>query len=55
MTTSTTASTATDLQVAPLSGWTGALITGVDLSAPLADHEQARSVPPGQVEGGVLP
>ena len=36
-----TAATDTALQVSPLSGWTGALITGVDLSAPLADEELA--------------
>jgi taurine dioxygenase len=34
-----TAATETELQVTPLSGWTGALITGVDISAPLTDHE----------------
>jgi alpha-ketoglutarate-dependent taurine dioxygenase len=31
----------TDLQVTPLSGWTGALIGGVDLSAPLSAEEIA--------------
>ena len=36
-----TAATDTALQVSPLSGWTGALITGVDISAPLADEELA--------------
>jgi alpha-ketoglutarate-dependent taurine dioxygenase len=34
-----TAATETRLQVTPLSGWTGALITGVDLSVPLSDVE----------------
>lgn len=32
-----TASTETGIQVIPLSGWTGALIDGVDISAPLSD------------------
>ena len=36
-----TAATDTALQVTPLSGWTGALITGVDLSAPLSADEIA--------------
>jgi alpha-ketoglutarate-dependent taurine dioxygenase len=36
-----TAATETQLQITPLSGWTGALISGVDLSAPLADEEIA--------------
>ncbi|MCV7171122.1 TauD/TfdA family dioxygenase [Mycobacterium manitobense] len=36
-----TTATKTALQVTPLSGWTGALITGVDLSAPLSDEETA--------------
>ena len=36
-----TAATDTALQVSPLSGWTGALITGVNISAPLADEELA--------------
>ncbi|GFG51303.1 taurine dioxygenase [Mycolicibacterium agri] len=35
-----TVATETALQVKPLSGWTGALITGVDLSAPLSDDEK---------------
>ena len=34
-----TAATGTALQVTPLSGWTGALITGVDLSGPLSADE----------------
>ena len=34
-----TAATDTALQVAPLSGWTGALISGVDLSAPLSEQD----------------
>jgi alpha-ketoglutarate-dependent taurine dioxygenase len=34
-----TAVTDTRLQVTPLSGWTGALITGVDLSSPLSPDE----------------
>ena len=34
-----TAATTTAVQVSPLSGWTGALISGVDLSAPLSDTE----------------
>jgi alpha-ketoglutarate-dependent taurine dioxygenase len=29
------------MQVTPLSGWTGALITGVDLSSPLSGEETA--------------
>jgi alpha-ketoglutarate-dependent sulfate ester dioxygenase len=36
-----TAATKTQLHVTPLSGWTGALISGVDLSAPLSDEEIA--------------
>ena len=36
-----TAATSTALQVTPLSGWTGALVKGVDLSAPLSDDEKA--------------
>ena len=36
-----TAATDTALLVEPLSGWTGALITGVDLSRPLSEHEHA--------------
>ncbi|MEV3905880.1 TauD/TfdA family dioxygenase [Mycobacterium sp. NPDC050551] len=36
-----TAATKTALKVTPLSGWTGALITGVDLSVPLSDEETA--------------
>jgi len=36
-----TAATETALQVTPLSGWTGALITGADLSVPLSDDEKA--------------
>ena len=36
-----TAATDTALQVSPLSGWTGALITGVNISAPLAEEELA--------------
>lgn len=35
------AATETALQVTPLSGWTGALITGVDLAAPLSDEERS--------------
>jgi alpha-ketoglutarate-dependent sulfate ester dioxygenase len=34
-----TVASETRLQVTPLSGWTGALITGVDLSVPLTDAE----------------
>src|ERR1700754_3643948 len=37
-----TVATDTALQVTPLSGWTGALITGADLSVPLSD--EAKSV-----------
>ena len=36
-----TATTETLLKVTPLSGWTGALIEGVDLSAPLSEAEVA--------------
>jgi alpha-ketoglutarate-dependent sulfate ester dioxygenase len=36
-----TAVTETVVEVSPLSGWTGALISGVDLSAPLSDAETA--------------
>lgn len=36
-----TAATETALHVTPLSGWTGALITGVDLSAPLSEDARA--------------
>ena len=36
-----TVATDTALQVRPLSGWTGALITGVDLSAPLSADDKA--------------
>lgn len=36
-----TAATGTAVNVSPLSGWTGALITGVDLSAPLSEEERA--------------
>ncbi|WP_394339652.1 TauD/TfdA dioxygenase family protein [Mycobacterium intracellulare] len=35
-----TASTETGIQVIPLSGWTGALIDGVDISAPLSDSDK---------------
>lgn len=31
----------TNIEVTPLSGWTGALIEGVDLSAPLTEHQIA--------------
>ena len=34
-----TSATETRLEVTPLSGWTGALIGGVDLSSPLSDDE----------------
>ena len=34
-----TAATDTRLEVTPLSGWTGALISGVDLSSPLSGYE----------------
>ena len=36
-----TAVTETALEVTPLSGWTGALVTGIDLSAPLSDADKA--------------
>jgi alpha-ketoglutarate-dependent sulfate ester dioxygenase len=36
-----TAVTETGLEVTPLSGWTGAVISGVDLSAPLTADELA--------------
>ncbi|MDG4667052.1 TauD/TfdA family dioxygenase [Mycobacterium sp. 236(2023)] len=36
-----TAVTETALEVTPLSGWTGALVTGIDLSAPLSDGDKA--------------
>jgi alpha-ketoglutarate-dependent sulfate ester dioxygenase len=36
-----TAATEAALQVKPLSGWTGALITGVDLTEPLSGEQKA--------------
>lgn len=37
----TTAATETNIEVVPLSGWTGAVIDGVDLAAPLSEAEKA--------------
>lgn len=37
----TTAATETGIEVVPLSGWTGALVDGVDLSVPLSEADKA--------------